>query len=77
MGIRVQFGDDPFFNYWFFSKFEYIAAATLSIQSFSIRATEKPFFDKFVRLMVRPSMGLFVRKYRFVPQIVPDTVVSY
>ena len=23
--------------------------------------------------MVRPSMGLFVRKYRFVPQIVPDT----
>ena len=37
-----------------------------------VRASEKPFFDKFVRLMVRPSMGLFVRKYRYVPQIVPE-----
>ena len=28
------------------------------------RASEKPFFAKFVRLMVRLSMALFVRKYR-------------
>ena len=40
---------------------------------FFSRASEKPFFNKFVRLIVRPSMSLFVRKYRFVLQIVPDT----
>ena len=38
------------------------------------RASEKPFFAKFVRLMVRPSMGLFVRKYRKKTQIVPDAI---
>ena len=39
-----------------------------------IRALEKPFFAKIVRLMVRPSMGLFVRKYRKKTQIVPDAI---